>query len=761
MPSFVRDHNDIVKVNAAEEMQRIEEIFKNQNQFSELTFEDKETYIKEYMYFQGKQNPEYTEDKDFKLYMEVKHGDAMSMQSNMVEALADSKNGQELLDELQSDLVKKYMTNYTFEGQSYKKKIDDYTKALKEGKGRELRLGWEEEAKQAEQAAKEKEERLAREREEKEREEARRLEQEEKNRIEKEKRDKELEEQRKEEEAKEKVAREKREAEEKVAREKREAEEKSAREKREAEEKIANEKYQKELKEYHKAQEEKYQQQKKQLEENMKKWAEEDAREKEAKAIREAKQAQEEKAFNDAQKLEREKEAVRIKEIEETLKSRKNGCYEDDFRLMEELLELRGRTDKEYNPKEHQGSLFLGCRRNNHLRKVLKEQVMEYADNGEQALELLDKDYIKLLAYGSGMNPLWEGRTTRSQRKEMREEFEKPIIKKLKNDYKNALLDKHIQKVAAISQRVKQLKNTNDAAEKLTTKEKQNQQKTELEKFEEELDKKVKADNRKKTSSEMSATIKSLEAAKVGVLWGSGAFDKSVDALKAVEQSCKKWLATQAVSPNPEVGKEEEAQIRKDIASARKQIDVYFKRKKDQGKMSADNQLTVKTDEKGAKRISILKEALNIIDKMEKNLDGKELEFPADVKSPADMIAPENSKHALKQMKKITDRGAEELSHFEKRTAQLGVASLVFEELLKTEAGEKYKKAETKEQFKAIIKKIADNKELQKLFPDKLTGDKVAELIKPESIKKFTEKVAKTMKPQQLEVKKKEPMFKK
>ncbi|MCR4837785.1 MAG: hypothetical protein K5897_02465 [Eubacterium sp.] len=48
--------------------------------------------------------------------------------------------------------------------------------------------------------------------------------------------------------------------------------------------------------------------------------------------------------------------------------------------------------------------------------------------------------------------------------------------------------------------------------------------------------------------------LKSLEAAKVGVLMGGGVYDRACDAVKALETSCKKWLDTLADGPSPEKG---------------------------------------------------------------------------------------------------------------------------------------------------------------------------------------------------------------
>ena len=45
------------------------------------------------MYLQAKEEPGYKKENDFKLYMEVKHGDNLRLQSNMLEAMADQAEG--------------------------------------------------------------------------------------------------------------------------------------------------------------------------------------------------------------------------------------------------------------------------------------------------------------------------------------------------------------------------------------------------------------------------------------------------------------------------------------------------------------------------------------------------------------------------------------------------------------------------------------------------------------------------------------------
>ena len=169
-------------------------------------------------------------------------------------------------------------------------------------------------------------------------------------------------------------------------------------------------------------------------------------------------------------------------------------------------------------------------------------------------------------------------------------------------------------------------------------------------------------------------------------------------------------------------------------------------------------------DEIWSTMTTVMKEALELLNKMERNLDGKELHLPTDVQSPADMIAPTNAKHANKQLKLLVDRKGDELSRFEKRTAELGVASLVFEEMLKGSMGDEYRiKINDKEEFKSVIKKIANSDAIKKKFnKKKVTGDTVKEAITPENIKKIAKDITKEkeMTPEKLKPQAKVQMFK-
>jgi hypothetical protein len=400
--------------------------------------------------------------------------------------------------------------------------------------------------------------------------------------------------------------------------------------------------------------------------------------------------------------------------------------------------------------------LWGGTRRNAELRRTLW-LVMEYANNnGQDALEFIDNsDYIKLLAYGSGMNNLWDGKTTSSQRKKMREEFDNSIYPKLENDAHNREKDKQVVKVAAIQNKRKQLNNINKETEKYTTRQKRKKMSADAEAV---------INESSGSSSDMDKLIKSLKAADVGVLLGSGEYDKACDALKLAEKSCNKWLETQEDGPDVNKGVEEEKKLREDIKTSKERIQEYFNRKIKQGKMNENFELTAKADEKGVRRMSLMKEALELLNKMERNLDGKELHLPTDVQSPADMIAPTNAKHANKQLKLLVDRKGDELSRFEKRTAELGVASLVFEEMLKGSMGDEYRiKINDKEEFKSVIKKIANSDAIKKKFnKKKVTGDTVKEAITPENIKKIAKDITKEkeMTPEKLKPQAKVQMFK-
>ena len=65
-----------------------------------------------------------------------------------------------------------------------------------------------------------------------------------------------------------------------------------------------------------------------------------------------------------------------------------------------------------------------------------------------------------------------------------------------------------------------------------------------------------------------------------------------------------------------------------------------------------------------------------------------------------------------------------------------------------------------KEDFKKVIKAIANSKAVKDLLSQKATGDKVKGLISEESIRKIAGKVTKEMTPKQLAPKKRVKMFK-
>ena len=739
MPKNVRDYEKMVNL-GVEERESLEARFMDQKSFSAMDKEEKIVLIKEYMYLQGKEEKGFRKDKDFVLYGEVKHGDAFHKAENMVETMAENmKNGADCLTELRSEQVKRFFYGETIFGDTKKKGMEEYTTALKNGNAKELRLGWEEEARKAEQAMKqaeeEREQRLAKESGERARkEEIRRRE----------------EEARREMEEKERLERHEMEIVEKVTRQEAEEAEKLRVEQEKEERRRI---YDKEVEESNKKRE--AEKAKQRIEEEKQQRLREEEKAAELKQQTEAKQRQEErdKRLADEEAKKRASEKVRMAEIEKKLCSKVPG--EGEIRLMEEYLELKGRADENYDPKTMSSTLRLRTRQNVFLRRALN-LIIDTAESGEEALMLLNHDYIKQMAY-RGEGNVWEHKlTTGEQRRELRESFEKPILDKLQNEYKNAMKDKQVEKVAAIGNKLQQLQNINTEAEKHTTRQKQDDMLQAIQKVQAGK-KQLQTDD---SSASLSGMLKSLESAKLGVLMGSGAYDKACDALKTLETSCKKWLATQEDGPDPEKGKAEEKKLMEDIAAAKARIQRYFTRKRDQGKMKG-NDLTAKTDAKGVKRISLMKEASQLLDKMAENLLGRDLTLPMEKQSAADLIAPSNEKQARKQMDGLVLRGKEQLSRFEKRTAELGVASMVFEEMLKGQLGDEYRiKIKGKEDFKKVIKSIANSKAVQDAFTGKVTGDMVKKLISADSIRRIAVNVTKEKKPQQLAPTKKVKMFK-
>ena len=743
MPNNMREFEKIANL-GVEERKNLEAKFLDQKSFSAMGKEEKVTLIKEYMYLQGKEEKGFTKDKNFSLYGEVKHGDAFHKAENMVDTMAENmKNGADCLTELKSGHVKTFFYGETIFGDTKKKGLEEYAQALKNGTAKDLRLGWEEDARNKEQAKIEQEQRLKKEREESSRrEEIRRNE-------EAARRDRE-----------EKVRKELREQEEKARQERWEQEivEKVTRQEAEEAERIRVEQEKEELKrEYYKKVEEKEKdreaekaKEKAAYEKQQKIWKEQDEAEKKEQAERQKRQEERDRKFAADEAKKRVDEKRRMAEIEKTLRGKVPG--EADIRLMEEYLELKGRADENYDPKTMSSALRRGTRGNTELRRALN-LIIDTAESGKEALQMLNHDYIRNMAY-RGMGNIWDQKVvTKEERKRQRESFEKPILDKLQNEYKNALKDKQVEKVAAIENKLKQLENINVEAEKHTTRQKQNTMLQEVQAGK----KKLNADD---SSTTLRGMLKSIEAAKVGVLWGSGEYDKACDALKALETSCKKWLDTQADGPSPEKGIKEQEQMRKDIVTARARILRYFNRKRDQGKMKG-NDLTSRTDAKGVKRISLMKEADQLLEKMALNLDGQDLSLPMEKQSAADLIAPANEKQARKQMDGLVQRGAEQLSRFEARTAELGVASLVFEEMLSGKLGDEFRiKINGKDDFKKVIKSIANSKAVKDAFPKKVTGNMVKELISADSIRRIAKSVTKEMTPKQIAPKKQVKMFK-
>ena len=738
MPKMMREYK--VAANwGVEERKSLEAKFLDQKSFSAMGQDEKVTLIREYMYLQGKEEKNYKKDKDLALYKEVKYGDAFHNADHMVETMAKNmKNGADCLTELKSGNVKRFFYGETIFGDTKKKGLDEYTTALKKGTARTLRLSWEEDARKAEQAKTEKEKQNSEAR-------AKFAAQEEIRRKEEEIRRKE-EAVRREQEEKARLEQHEKEIVEKVTRQ--EAEE-ADRKRVEREKEELHRKYVKEVEERDRVREAEKARKQAAYEAQQKIWNQEEEAAKKIQAEQAKRQDAQDRKFAGEEAKKRASEKVRMAEIEKQLRSKVPG--ENDIRLMEEYLELKGRADANYDPKTMSTALRLGTRGNASLRRALN-LIVETAETGEDAFRMLNHDYIKQMAY-KGMGNIWENKvTTKDERRALREDFEKPIMDKLQNDYKNAMKDKQVEKVAVIENKLQQLQNINTEAEKHTTRQKQNTMLQEVQAGKKQLE----TDD---SSVTLSGMLKSLEAANVGVIMGSGAYDKACDSLKALEISCKNWLATQMDNPSPEKGIEEEKKLREDIAAARTRIQTYFNRKRSQGKMKG-NALTSKTDAKGVKRISLMKEADQLLEKMVMNLDGKDLSLPMEKQSAADLLAPTNQKQARKQMEGLVQRGAEQLSRFEVRTAELGVASMVFEEMMNGEMGDEFRiKINGKEDFKKVIKSIANSKAVKDLFSGKVTGDKVKALISGGNIRKIAAKVTSEMTPQQITPKQQVKMF--
>ena len=538
MPKMMRDYEKIANL-GAEERKSLEEKFLDQKSFSAMEKDEKVTLIKEYMFLQGKEEKSFTKEKNYKLYGEVKYGDAQHKAETMVETMAENmKNGADCLTELKSGSVKRFFYGETIFGDTKKKGLEDYTIALKKGTAKELRLGWEEDARKARQAEIEKEQRLAKDRE--------------KLAAQEESRRKEAE-IRREQEEKAHFERWEKDIVEKVTRQEAEAAEKIRVEKEKEE---LQRKYYKELEEKEKIREAKKAEEKEASEKQQKILAEEKAAELKEQAARRERQIERDKKFNEEEAKNRASEKLRIAEIEKQLRSKVPG--EADIRLMEEYLELKGRAEENYDPKTMRTALHLGTRGNVELRRTLN-LIIDTADSGEEALRLLDHEYVKNIAY-RGTGNIWETKVvTREQRQALRESFENPILGKLRNEYNNAMKDKQVEKVAAVENKLQQLENINAEAEKHTTRAKQNAMLKEVQAGKKQLE-------TTDSSASISAMLKSLEAAKVGVLMGSGVYDRACDALKALETSCKKWLDTQADGPSPEKGKEEEKKLTEKLA---------------------------------------------------------------------------------------------------------------------------------------------------------------------------------------------------
>ena len=738
MPNKMRDYKVVAEL-GVEERRNLEAKFLDQKSYSAMGQEEKVVLIKEYMFLQGKEEAGYQKKNNYALYNEVKFGDSFNRMSHMVETMAlNLKSGLDCLKELKSGTVKHFFYGKTIFDDTKKKGLDEYTTALKNGTATTLRLGWEENARKAEQEKIEKEQQDARAREESARREELRRQAEENRRKE--------EAARREKEEKERLEQHEKEIVEKVTRQEAEEAEKArvAREKEEL-----HQKYVKEVEERDKARAAERARKQAAYEAQQKIWKQQEEAAKKLLAEKQQMKEAEDQKFAQEEAKKRVSEKARMAEIEKKLRSK--TPKEKDIRLMEEYLELKGRADANYDPKTMSGALHRGTRMNGSLRRTLG-LIVDTAESGEEAFRMLNHDYICQIAY-RGTGNIWERKvTTKEERKALREDFEKPVMSKLQNDYKNAMKDKQVEKVAVIENKLQQLQNINIEAEKLTTRQKQSAMLQEVQAGKKQLE-------TGDSSVTLSGMLKSLEAAKVGVLMGSGAYDDACDSLKTLETSCKRWLDTQVDGPSPEKGIEEEKKLREDIAAARARIQRYFNRKRKQGKMKGMS-LTDKTDAKGVKRISLMKEADQLLEKMVLNLDGKDLALPMEKQSAADLLAPGNEKEAKKQMDFLVQRGADQLSRFEVRTAELGIASMVFEEMLNGKLGDAFRiKINGKEDFKKVIKTIADSKAIKALLSGKVTGDKVKALISDKSISKIAEKVTGEMTPKQLAPKQSVKMF--
>ncbi len=163
----MREHEKLKDL-GQDELKRIEGIFSDPKQFKALSDKDKAGYMLDYLYIKGKSQPGYTEDKNKRMYFELKSN--RSIEDLFTKLAGKTNKGQALLTEAGSGLMVEYGLGVTLNGKKevgerigkYKAALD--SKSLNGPVGidaaREYREGLEREKRQKlERQAKAKEER--------------------------------------------------------------------------------------------------------------------------------------------------------------------------------------------------------------------------------------------------------------------------------------------------------------------------------------------------------------------------------------------------------------------------------------------------------------------------------------------------------------------------------------------------------------------------------------------------------------------------
>ena len=238
--------------------------------------------------------------------------------------------------------------------------------------------------------------------------------------------------------------------------------------------------------------------------------------------------------------------------------------------------------------------------------------------------------------------------------------------------------------------------------------------------------------------------------AKRGVFFGSGEYDKAVDAVTSLRDTCRE-LTELGPDASEADRRQKMEEIREKATAAKEKINKYFERKRNQGKMGPN------ADAKSRKRIGVMKDSMDSIMALAGQIDDKlavmeQKELEAENKAAAndlidvietnytidamaadgiDKLGIDGARKALINLKDISMNRQGPLTQQEERMTRVTMAAMVFNEMLATPAGEEIrsKMPQNMDTYRAQVRSIADSKAFKDAMPNPLTRDEIRNFI--------------------------------